>query len=199
MSVEPTTESLSQLRRDWRVAQIRLSKHELKSDAQINLELLEKARGFPAWRGIVGMGFSWVLPQLPDFMENPDPIGRAILVGFGAIILSVSLWWLFKDAGLWTRWWMARKDLARGKYSSRRLTEMAGVLGEGTLSPVQKDSEAWLKTGEWSELDRQLRTAWEKWTKSPCPVRSHDQRVLEKAIVALNRLREARERDQQGG
>lgn len=193
MSDKQPDQDMGQLRANWRQAQVGLSKHKLKTDAHLDLELLEMARGFPAWRGPVGVGFSWVLPQLPDFMERPDPIGRAILVGFGGIILMVSLWWMFKDATQWYRWWRARRDLANEKYDSRILLETLGLLGKGTLRPLPKDGEEWLRTGEWAQSDRQLRGVWEKWNSNPLPVRQHDRRVLGDAILALYRLRKKRE------
>lgn len=197
MSSKKKEEPLGKLRNQWRSAQVRLSKHELKSDPRLEMEIYERAREFPAWRGIIGMGFSWVLPQLPDFMEDPDPIGRAILVGIGAIVLAVSLWWLFRDAGLWVRWWGAKKDLESGKYGSRRLSKVMGILGEGSLAPVPKDSEVWIKTGEWASINRQLKNVWDKWNASSTPVRFHDLRVLEDAIIALSRLRGERERSKE--
>lgn len=189
-SVDP---SVGQARARWRQAQQALSKHELKSDPALDLDLLKRARQFPAWRGVAALAASWALPHVPQVMgAGDDPFAQAVFAGVGAVVLCFALWWLIIDGRQWFRWARARRDLSQGRYGSRNLALSLGLPNNANLTPVPMDSEEWNKLGEWVKIDRQLRKTWEGWAQKNAPVRRYDMRVLEEAVMALARVREVK-------
>lgn len=184
-------QELIQARARWRQAQQDLSKHEIKSDPVLDLELLTRAREFSAWRGVAALAGAWLLPEFPAMVgETEWPAAQALFVGLGAVSLCFALWWLAVDGRKWLRWARARRDLGRGKYKSRPLALSLGLPENASLSHVDYDSDEWVKLGEWVKMDRQLEATWKRWGKGNAQVRRHDMRVLEEAVIALSRLRE---------
>ena len=183
----------------WRQAQQAVSRHALKSDPALDLELLTRARQLNAWRGVTALAGSWLLPQVPEWMgEGQDTAVMALFAGLGAVSLCFALWWLVVDGRQWVRWSRARRDLSKGHYGSRPLALSLGLPSNASLALVEKDSEEWMKLGEWVKSDRQLAQVWESWNKANAPVRRYDMRILEEAVIALSYLREVKAAEKLG-
>lgn len=182
--------ALKLARQRWQSAQATVGRHQLKSDPQIDLDLLNHAKTFPAWRGPLALLGSWLLPQVPAYMGDGTGFAAAFFVVMGGISLGFAVWFLIKDGTRWFRWACARRALGRENYRYRHLAPMAGFPAQADLRVVLRDGEEWETLGEWVKRDAQLHAVWNRWNTSNPPIRYWDMRVLEEALFALTKLQD---------
>lgn len=190
LPASPPIDPLKQARQRWQSAQAAVGRHALRSDPQLDLDLLTHAKQFRAWRGPLALLLSWLLPQVPAFMGATDGFAAAFFVLLGGLSLGFAVWFLFTDGARWLRWASARRALKRGNYRYRYLATMAGLPPAANLQVVPRESEEWEALGEWVKRDAQLEAVWRKWHQSNPPIRYWDMRVLEEALFALTKLQD---------
>lgn len=182
-------EELVAARLRWKEASADLAGRKLLSDMELDIQLLEKARAFPVWRGLVGLGGSWLLPQMPIVMGQPDAFAMAVFQILGGLSLGAAVWFLGKDGILWMRWFRARRALKKGHYTSPVFKRLFPT-GAGGLTPLDRESPQWRELEQWSKREPQIHAVWQKWNKSIAPVRQDDAKAMSEAVFAITALRD---------
>ncbi len=180
---------LAVARRRWKEASGELSSRKLLSDMELDLKLLEQAKHFPVWRGLVALGGSWLLPQLPVLMGQPDAVAIILFQVLGGLSTGAAVWFLAKDGMLWWRWMRARQALKKGDYRAPSLVRALQAKGL-ELRPLDRDGEVWRQLETWSKKSPQIHAVWQKWNKALAPVREGDARAMEEAVFAITALQD---------
>lgn len=189
MKSASSQEDLAAARQRWKEASSKLASRKLLSDMELDIQLMEKAKHFPAWRGLVGLGGSWFLPQLPVLMGQPDAIAMAVFQVLGGLSLGAAVWFLGKDGMVWWRWFRARSALKKGHYTSHPLKRMLEP-DAGGLAPVDRESPQWQELEQWSRREPQIHAVWQRWNKAIAPVRQGDAKLMSEAVFAITALRD---------
>ncbi len=184
------TDPLKLARQRWQNALAAVNRHTLRSDPQLDLDLLNYAKELPSWRGPLALIASFVLPKVPAYMGDQTGFAAAFFVMLGGLALGFAVWLLIKDGTKWWRWAAARRALDKGNYRFSHLAPMAGLPATANLCPVLRESEEWETLGQWAQRDAQLLAIWKRWNGGNPPIRQWDMRVLEEAVFALTKLQD---------
>ena len=183
------SESLVAARQRWKEASSELSSRKLLSDIELDIQLLNQAKDFPVWRGLVALGGSWFLPQLPIIMGQPDAVVTILFQILGGISTGVAVWFLAKDGMRWWRWMRARQALRKGDYRASSLVRSLQAKGMD-LRPLEREGEQWRQLEQWAQKNPQVHAVWQKWNKALAPVREGDARAMEEAVFAITALQD---------
>lgn len=176
----PSSERKENERR-WKQSRENLESHELVSDLRLEIKMFAYAKGIKTWGGVGFLMAAWFFQQIADLHEGNQSSHLVFLV---ALCLGLGAWKVLCSLMNWIVWWNARRCLVNGKYGNHLIKVFSGMLGGGSLRPVEKGGHRWTEVDEWVRGKKALEHVWKEWNKSMEPIREFDLRVLEEAVLA---------------
>lgn len=177
--------STKSLKTAYRKKMLELREHQLKHNAEIELDFLvalkEKGRKLVIGPAILS------LATFLSLINNGEGVFYFLflITSFFGIILTVFSFYWFSN------WFIAFKEVKNGKFQNYNISKILNIPNWSSLEVLSIEEDRWKAVKNISNGINnadEIQEVIQKWETGSKPIRVYDVRVLEEALIALGSL-----------